>query len=63
MKTKSLPRMRANLPRMRTSQGNVSQKRLTITPYAYQSGHFATTHYPVCGHLIVYHGVVVGLPH
>lgn len=47
MKTESLPRMRANLPRMRASQEKVTCQRVTITPYAYQSGHFPTTHYPV----------------
>ncbi len=53
MKTESLPRMRANLPRMRASQGKVSHQQATITPYAYQSGHFVTTHYPVCVHLYI----------
>jgi len=47
MKSESLPRMRANLPRMRANQVKVTRQRVTITPYADQSGHLATTHYPV----------------
>jgi len=39
--------MRANLPRMRASQGKVTRQHATITPYSYQSGYFPNTHYPV----------------
>lgn len=56
MKLKTVPRMCTNVPRMRVNRESARARFVLITPYEGQSDIFCGLNYPVCVHLLIYHG-------